>query len=121
MKKVVSEFINEVEHMLSCWDAPSSQSWNRASKLFEEARKEIAAQCGTQAATVAAVPSAAQHGQPEICQHAELLYSRCKCTIKNSINSEMYTCDGKGQYTVVKNLGYEYSYQCGKSAGKLQA
>lgn len=48
------------------------------------------------------------------CEHARIVFSHCECKIKDCINPEMSHCDGKGEYTVVKSMGYRYCHQCNK-------
>lgn len=52
------------------------------------------------------------------CSNARIVYSYCYCNIKDTINPEMSHCDGEGEYTVTKSMGYQYAYQCNKCEGK---
>jgi hypothetical protein len=52
-----------------------------------------------------------------ICPHAKVLYTTCKCE-KSGIEAHGKNCDGKGIYTVMGNLCYEYQYPCGVAEGQ---
>jgi hypothetical protein len=53
-----------------------------------------------------------------VCPNASVKWSVCDCRIKSEVNSKMSVCDGKGSYTVIGNMGYQYSYPCNKVSGK---
>lgn len=47
-----------------------------------------------------------------LCPHAKIMHTVCKCE-KSGIEAHGKKCDGKGIYTYIGNMCYEYQYPCG--------
>jgi len=95
------------------------QVWVRQ-ELYDEVKQRCIVLEVENAALKSAVLAQQTTNMPSmpVCPHASIKWSVCNCRIKSEVNSEMSECDGRGNYTVIGNMGYRYGYPCNKVPGK---